>query len=292
MPKWLLYTLLTILFWGLWGVGSKAMSSSLSAWQLQAMSTSGMLPVLGALWWMSEKKGGPSSRRGTIEAFAAGLLGCAGNMACFQAMSVGGKAAAVIPLTSLYPITTIALAMVFLSERLNRIQTLGIGFSLLAIWLFNVPDPTGLQTIWLAFSLLPIALWGVGGFLQKLATFHISGERCALAFLLAFLPLSVVVVLEEPGSTPVSTATFLLSALVGLLFALGNLTVILAYGSGGKAAIVTPAAGLYSLVTVPLAVAVLGESISWRDGWGIAAALLAVIALCYEGPANPSSAPN
>ena len=49
--------------------------------------------------------------------------------------------------------------------------------------------------------------------------------------------------------------------LLGFLFGLGNLTLIFAYGTGGKAAIVTPMASLYSLVTIPCAIVWLGERI-------------------------------
>jgi transporter family protein len=294
MPKWLFYTLLTVLLWGLWGVVSKQASSSLSAWQLQAVSTVGILPVIGVLWWMcrnSVQAKEASARRGIVESFAAGLLGGIGNVAYFHALSLGGKAAAVIPLTALYPIATIALATIVLRERLNVIQILGVALSLVAIYLFNVSNSSGLLTTWIAYSLIPIVLWGVGGFLQKLATFRISGELCTLAFLLGFLPLSVIVIVQNPNISSISVDTFWLSALVGLLFALGNLTVIFAYGTGGKAAIVTPIASLYSVVTVPLAIAFLGEQISWRERLGIATALLAVVALCYERPGeSPTSA--
>ena len=80
-------------------------------------------------------------------------------------------------------------------------------------------------------------------------------------------------------------ATWGMAFAVGLLFGLGNLTLIFAYGSGGKASVVTPMAGLYSLVTIPLAVLVLGERINGREALGIALALGATLALSYEKPA-------
>ena len=76
-----------------------------------------------------------------------------------------------------------------------------------------------------------------------------------------------------------------------LLFALGNLTLIYAYGTGGKAAIVTPLASLYSLVTIPLAVVLLHERISGREGLGIALAILAAVALAWESPASETPIP-
>ena len=72
---------------------------------------------------------------------------------------------------------------------------------------------------------------------------------------------------------------------VGLLYGLGNLTLMFAYGTGGKASVVTPMAGLYSAVTIPLAVLVLGERVTGREGLGMALALAAAAALSYEKPA-------
>jgi transporter family protein len=295
MPKWLIFTLLTVLLWGLWGVLSKMAAMYLSAWQLQAISTVGMVPVIGALAWRiraRDKTQRAPGRRGVVLAFVAGLLGGVGNAAFFQALLMGGKAAAVVPVTALYPITTIVLATVFLSERLNVVQSVGIVLSLMAIFLFNVADVADLLTAWLAYSLVPIVLWGVGGYLQKLATLRISSDLCTLAFLLGFLPLSIAVLVVDPNITGLSAETFWQSVLVGLFFALGNFTVILAYGSGGKAAIVTSLAALYPLVTIPLAVVLLGERLSLREALAIATALIAVLALSYERPQESIVAPS
>jgi transporter family protein len=282
MPKWITYTLLTVLLWGLWGVACKAVSDELPAWQLQVISLLGVLPVIAVLGGMVGKPTAPTNYRMLGLSFAAGLLGCVGNLACFEAMSAGGKAAAVIPLTSLYPITTIILALALLKERPTLVQSVGIGLSLLAIWLFNVADGSHVLSPWLVYCLLPIVCWGVGGFIQKLATNYITGHQCALAFLVGFLPIALVTFFEEADWSAISNSTWGLAAASGLLFALGNLTVTLAYESGGRAVIVTPAAGLYMLVTVPLAVGLLHETITWREGEAIVVSVLAVLALCQE----------
>ncbi|NJM41909.1 MAG: DMT family transporter, partial [Anaerolineae bacterium] len=86
--------------------------------------------------------------------------------------------------------------------------------------------------------------------------------------------------------------TWALAILSGLLFALGNLTVIYAYRHGGRAVIVTPAAGLYMLIAVPLAVLLLKEKITSREGLGIVFSVLAVIALCWGRQGDQKSRPN
>jgi hypothetical protein len=65
--------------------------------------------------------------------------------------------------------------------------------------------------------------------------------------------------------------------------------VLAAYRNEGKALIVTPLCGLYPLVTIPLAVVVLGEQVTSWEWVGIALALAAALALSYEksSPAVP-----
>ena len=56
----------------------------------------------------------------------------------------------------------------------------------------------------------------------------------------------------------------------------------------GKASVITPLAGLYPVVSVPVAVLVLGETVGARTAAGIACALAAVLALSIEAPARGS----
>jgi drug/metabolite transporter (DMT)-like permease len=287
MPRWIIHTLLTMILWGAWGVVSKPLANEFSAWQIQTFSTLGILPVLGILACQPGLSGGPHPRRGFWIAFASGAITSLGNVACYQALAMGGKAAAVIPLTALYPLVTIVLALLLLGERLSTAQAAGIGAALAALYFFNVGADTGFLTPWLFVALVPIALWGLSAFLQKLATMHTSPASATLAFLIGFIPVAVFIPLFTPLSWDLSASNWLWLIVLGLCFALGNLTLILAYGSGGHAAVVTPMASLYSIVTIPLAVLLLGERIGPREGIGIGLALLAVLALTMERPSPP-----
>jgi uncharacterized membrane protein len=53
-----------------------------------------------------------------------------GNWALFVSLEKGAKAAVAIPLTVLYPLLTVVLATVFLSERLTLQEWLGIALAL------------------------------------------------------------------------------------------------------------------------------------------------------------------
>lgn len=285
MPRWFLYSLVTMLLWGGWGVVSKPLATTLSPWQVQCLSTIGLLPVLAVMIASKRLRSGSNRRRGFWQAFAAGIISSAGNIACYQALATGGKAAAVIPLTSLYPLVTIILALALLRERLNAVQWGGIGVSFVALYFLSVDKDSAWVSPWLAAALVPIVLWGIGGFLQKLATSHASNELATLAFLLGFVPIAVLMPALRPFLWGLSSVTWLLLFLLGLFYGLGNLTLITAYGTGGRASVVTLMTSLYSLTTIPLAVLLLHERISGRQGLGIILALLAVVALGRETPA-------
>ena len=282
MPNWLIYTILTMLLWGGWGVVSKPLSSGLSAWQVQSLSTLGILPVLAILARSSNLRHGSNPRRGFWLALGAGIITSVGNVACYQALAIGGKAAAVIPLTSLYPLVTIILALLFLGERLSIAQTAGIGLALVALYCFNVGTDSSFLSPWLVVALIPVGCWGLSAFLQKLATAHASAELATVAFLVGFIPVALFIPFFTSIQWTMSGTTWLLILVLGLFFALGNLTLILAYSGGGHASVVTPMASLYSLVTIPLAVILLAERIGPRESIGIAFALLAVVALSRE----------
>jgi uncharacterized membrane protein len=280
-PRWLVYTLLTLLLWGGWGLVSKPVAEKLSPWQLQSLSTIGLLPT-ALLGFSKNLRTGANVRRAFLFAFGSGVIASLGNIAYYAALASGGKAADVTPLTALYPLVTIALAIVFLRERLNVFQAVGVVASLAALYVFNVGSHSAWFTPWLALALIPIALWGVSALLQKCSVMHGSSELVTVGFLLGALPISLLLPfwVEMKWTLPVSTWAPALA--VGLLFGLGNLTLIFAYATGGKASVVTPMSSVYSIVTIPLAVLLLGERLTGRETLGIALALGAAVALSYE----------
>ena len=135
----------------------------------------------------------------------------------------------------------------------------------------------------------PILLWGGSALLMKIATHHVSAELGTFWFLAAFVPLSAVIIplgqklylTDMPIRWSLSAAEWLVVMALGATYGLGNLTVLAAYRSGGKASIVTPMCGLYFMVTILLAL-FFGEKVGpWQWG-GIALALVAAVALSQE----------
>jgi drug/metabolite transporter (DMT)-like permease len=274
----------------LWAVLAKVIGNGLTGGQSQVLSPIGMLPVILIFAWSKDRAVQPDGRRGIYYALAAGAVTGLGNVPYYDLYARGEQAATAataVSLTALYPIVTIALAAAFLGERVNRYQGFGLILALVAIYLFNVSEEGGLVSSWLAYAFLPLFMWGVSGFLQKLATGLISGNLAALLVLAGFLIASVALAPFVPWPTAVPLKIWGLVAALGFFLAFGNYAVVVAYATG-KASVITPLAGLYPVVSVPIAVLLLGETVAPRTAVGIACAVLAVLALSLESPPGPS----
>jgi transporter family protein len=139
MPRWLAFSLLTILVWGAWGVISKVASEGVDANTNQIFFTFGLLPLIAIVWRSPRNGGGGAGRRtGLAWAFLTGILGGTGNIAFFHALVMGGKASIVSPVTALFPLVTVILAVTFLHERLGTAQKIGLALALVAIYLLSM----------------------------------------------------------------------------------------------------------------------------------------------------------
>jgi transporter family protein len=141
LPLWLFWSLVTIVMWGTWGLVSKIASDGVDAYTNQLLFTVGIAPLLVFVAW-KVSRGVPGEKReqrgrGVFWAFLTGILGGVGNMAYFEAMVKGGKASVVTPVTALFPMVTVLLALLFLKERLGRVQWIGLGLAFVAIYLLN-----------------------------------------------------------------------------------------------------------------------------------------------------------
>jgi transporter family protein len=282
--------------WGIWAILGKLIGEGLNGAQSQMLSSVGFLPLILALGLSRKRLARTGGHQGTFYALAAGLVSGLGNLPFYDLLSRGEKAAAVVPITALAPLVTVILAMLVLGERLNRIQLGGVALSLVAIYLFNVTSESAEGEVIprvLAYALVPMTLWGLAGIFSKLATDHLSGELAALLVLFGFVLASGVIYIVEDLPTMVTPRLWGLVIALGLTLAFGNYAVVVAY-STGKASVITPLAGLYMLVSVPIAVLFLEEKMNVREGVSVACAMLAVVALSIEtrgGSAVTSSPP-
>ncbi len=133
VPAWLFYALLAILWWGVWGALAKAASAGMTPGQMQALFAIGMVPLAAlALWQLRGKL--EMDRRGAGYGILNGVFSGLGLLAYNAAIS-RGQASIVGPVTALFPVVTVVLAIVVLRERINRVQGAGIVLALGAIYL-------------------------------------------------------------------------------------------------------------------------------------------------------------
>jgi transporter family protein len=284
MPPWLTWTFVALLSWGIWAILAKLLGSALTGEQSQALSTLGILPILLALAVSKKTRLRGASRKGLLLAFAGGAVTCLGNVALYDALGRGEKVATVVSLTALYPLTTIVLAVVILRERLNGVQLAGIALSFVAIWLFNIQAGAGLLSTTVAYALLPIIFWGLSGFLQKVATNHLSPEAAALVYLGAFIPVGLFYGLTEPWPSAMTPRIWAIVLAIGFFLAFGNFAILAAFARGGKASVIAPLGSLYPIISVPIAVLFLQEKVGQREIIAIICALASVAALSWEAP--------
>ena len=137
MPKWLVYTLISIVCWAAWSVVSKVSSTTVSALHTQVLFTVGLIPpVLLALPALVKARR-EVRPRGIAFGLLTGLIGGIGNLTYFYAFERGGSASVVSPMTGLYPMFTVLAAAFLLRERLNRVQVAGIGLAGVSIYLLS-----------------------------------------------------------------------------------------------------------------------------------------------------------
>ncbi len=125
MPTWMMWSLLTVVMWGFWGVLSKAAVSNVGWDQFYILS----LPVLALLdvILILTRRPALSQITGrqfliTAGAYSVSLIGGLSMLVALR----GGKAAVVVPITATYPALTAIFAWILLGETLAIRQQLGI----------------------------------------------------------------------------------------------------------------------------------------------------------------------
>ena len=131
---------------------------------------------------------------------------------------------------------------------------------------------------WFIPALLALALWGVWGFFQKLATNHMPPRTVYLVS--ASGAIVVVAVLLATSKFPVSLSAdgTLFAVIAGICSSLGGLLFLSAV-SRGEASVVITFTALYPVVTVILSFSLLREAINLKQGIGIVLALLSMVLL-------------
>lgn len=136
---WMLLSLLTVLLWGVWGLESKIIVDRISPWMNQVLFSVGLVPpLILVLVAKNLRRVNGSAFYGSFYALLTGVLGGIGNIALYIALAGDGKASIVVPLVGLAPMITVVLALVWLKEKLNRTQWIGVALAMVSIYFLSI----------------------------------------------------------------------------------------------------------------------------------------------------------
>ena len=259
--RWLMYAVITTLFWGVWGafieIPEKAgfpATLGYVAWSITMIPCS--LIALGLMGWKIDH-----DPRSVLLGSIVGFLGAGGQLILFQALRLG-PAYLIFPIVSLYPVVTILLSVGLLHEQASRRSWMGIALALVAIGLLSYNPGNAVASgglLWLMMALVVFLFWGVQAYAMKLATSTMSAESVFFYMMATGVALSPVALAMTDFALPVNWGWNGpgLALLVQVLNAVGALTIVYALRYG-KAIIVVPMTALAPVITIVLSLLLYG----------------------------------
>lgn len=261
---WLVYILITVLTWGIWGAFSGYQIQHgipdtvvYIAWALSMLPCAAVALVInrGKLMhdWRSVGLG-----------CAVGFLGAGGQLVLFKALTLG-PSYIIYPFISMSPVIVITLAAIFLKEKANRWQIAGIAVALAAILLLSLETGAAGSPVsgwlWIVLALLVLCAWGVQGIFMKFANSTMDAESIFVWMALTAVLLIPVAWFMSPDAAQffaqdAAAVPFWSSFGIQILNSIGALTLVYAYRYG-KAVVVSPMEGLSPMVTVLLSLIIL-----------------------------------
>ncbi len=240
---WLLYALVTTLFWGVWGalIGTSVYPGTIIYIIWSATMIIPAIVALKTIGWKPEMDG-----KSIFYGIIIGLLGAGGQLVLFTGAIANGPAYLIFPIISLSPVVTILLSLFFLKEKATTRGWIGISLALLAIPFLSYQDPADHLThgiLWLVFALLVFLAWGLQAYFMKFANGRMKAESIFFYMTLTGLLLSPVAWFMT-RDTALQNLVFSwkevgYTAAIQILNAIGSLTIVYAFRYG-KAIIVSP----------------------------------------------------
>lgn len=133
---WFVYSLITLILWGLWGFVLKVSYRYLSWVEVYFLSAAASFTLAFTIL-IANKGYNRLSSSSVYLPLLAGLCASAGAVFFNKALEKG-EVSVVILLTALYPAITIIFATVFLGEKLSLYQVIGIILAIVAIVLLSI----------------------------------------------------------------------------------------------------------------------------------------------------------
>jgi len=240
---WLLFAIITMTFWGVWGalieMPEKAGFPATLGYVVWACTM--ILPAFVVLKMINFKI--EHDLRSILLGSAVGFLGAGGQLILFQALRTG-PAYLVFPFISLSPLITIILSFVILKENATRRGWVGIVIGLISIVFLayqqgNSSNASGY--LWIILSLIVFMAWGIQAYIIKFANETMKAESIFFYMMLTGILLIPVAVLMTDFSQPINWGFKgpYLAAMIQILNAIGALFLVYAFRYG-KAIIISP----------------------------------------------------
>jgi uncharacterized membrane protein len=286
---WLIYALITTLFWGVWGAFAEFPTRhGFPDTLVYVVWTLTMIPpalyAMQRVGWRVQRDG-----RSILLGALIGFTGAGGQMLLFHAVHTG-PTYLIFPVIALSPVVTIALSMVFLRERVSKVGALGVLLALIALPLFNYSPgagsgaPAAQGVSWFIFASIVLLAWGIQGYFMKLANATMDAENIFLYMTLTSLLLIPIALWMTDFSTPIEYGWQGpgLAAITQILNAVGALTLVYAFRYG-RALVVAPLANAGApMITAIVSMILLGVVPNTVTVIAIVLAFLAAALLAIE----------
>jgi len=277
---WLFYTLLAMLFWGVWGALSelpeKAGFPATLGYCIWALTM--LVPALISFKMINWKL--ETHKKAIVHGLLIGFLGSAGQLILFQALKQG-PAFLVFPIVSLSPLVTIFLSTILLKEKVKGKSWVGIIIAMVAIPLLSYQPPENSAkygSLWILLALVVFFFWGVQAYYMKVANNHTKAESIIVYMTMPCLALIPVALLLTDWKKEMhwDSKWPFITIMIQMLNSLGALFIVYAFRYG-KAMVVSPLINTGApVITIALSLLIYGVFPHIATVIGIILAILAV----------------
>jgi drug/metabolite transporter (DMT)-like permease len=241
---WLVYAVVTTLFWGVWGAFIEAPEKrgfpatlGYVVWSLTMVPCA--LVALALIGWRLE-----TDPRSIVLGCTAGLLGAAGQLVLFQTLR-RGPAYLVFPVVALSPVVSVGLSVLLLGETASPRAWMGIVLALVALPLLAYQPPNHSGPVrgygWLAMAIAVMFAWGIQAIVLRFANQSMTSEGIFFYMMATAVALAPVAVLMTDFSQDINWGPSgpWLAAGIQILNSVGALMMVYAFRYG-KVIIVSP----------------------------------------------------
>ena len=241
---WLLYALVTMVTWGIWGAFSD--QTTLPKTLVYVMWALSMIPcALVALVNIKFKLDVRS--KPALLSMGVGLLGAGGQLVLFLALDYA-PAYLVMPMISVAPIVTVLLSATFLKEKVSKLGIIGIALAFVALVCFALPDSKDgavSSWIWIIYASMVFIFWGVQAFVMKLANNSTPDAESVFVYMaisaVLLIPVALLMGKNDPSLASFGWGEPTKVFFVQILNAIGAFTLVYA-NRYGKAMVIAPLA--------------------------------------------------